>query len=190
MSGVEFNPFTGTFDFVGGGSGSSFDPYSTYSCESDVHVGDAVRIREIVSGSAVLCRAIATTHQDSAVIGICVEKISANQCKVSHSSTPEIYTDLDLYNDYYLSDEIYGKIEPFKPITTDQFPVWYLDIYQHAGYIQPYYPDLPLGQSSIVIRVGNAISDKMFLFDRYERTVAQASEFSESDRLAYSLIFG
>lgn len=111
-------------------------------CESNVFVGAAVVMRP--DGVAKL--AIATSYADANVIGIVNFKNSSVLCDIRFfGATEEIFNNLDVAEEYYLSDSTPGAIVP-----TSQAPLT-------TGHIR--------------IKLGQPFSSKQFVFVKGERII-------------------
>ena len=81
-------------------------------CESNVAVGDAVRML----ATGIARRAIADSVTNSNVLGIAIKKVTATICNVRVAGiTEEIYTGLDVTAEYFLSESVDGGITTTPP---------------------------------------------------------------------------
>lgn len=137
-----------------------------HPCEPDVYVGAVVYMDKTATPvpiidwvpiasadplmqftyAPIVGNAIASVPGKSRPIGICIAKDDAtNTCTVTKSVTGNIYTGLDVVPDYFLSGDVAG------------------------GMVKE--EDLALAPGSYKVRVGHAITDKKFLYDRGDRTL-------------------
>lgn len=101
------------------------------ACDSSVYVGAAVYLI-ISNGSVKAFNAIATTPETSNVFGIVESKPSSNICKIRFGGiTESIFVNLNLAQEYYLSDLIAGHI-----VSEDNQPVQIGSVLVKIG--QPY----------------------------------------------------
>jgi len=84
-------------------------------CDASVYVGAAVRMTDL----GVAVNALADSIDNSNVLGIVEEKLSAVKCKIRISGLSEsIYSGLDVTKEYYLHDVVEGLISTFIPIAS------------------------------------------------------------------------
>lgn len=86
-------------------------------CDSSVYIGAAV----VMQANGVAKNAIATNYADSNVIGIAESKTSSTLCDIRFfGATSAIFNNLDVAQEYYLSDTIPGGLVPTAqaPLTT------------------------------------------------------------------------
>ncbi len=111
---LKFNPFTGTFDFVGGGTNTTTTDSSViedFPCDLSVAVGDAVYIDTNIAYQGKADDA-ATTN----IIGIVESKSSSILCNIRTSGkTLGVFTLLDETKEYFLSATIAGGIVDYVP---------------------------------------------------------------------------
>ena len=86
-------------------------------CDPSVYVGAAV----VMQANGTAKNAIATNYSDSNVIGIAESKTSSNLCDIRFfGATSAIFNNLDVAQEYYLSDTVPGGLVPTAqaPLTT------------------------------------------------------------------------
>ena len=149
-----------------GADGDASISNRTMACEPEVYVGAAVYIKKenilesnldewdslssikIISYSTydeVLALALADNISTSRVIGIVDSKNSSESCELRLIGiTSEIFLGLDVYTDYYLSDSSAGDLVP-----------------EHLK---------PTASGSVIVRLGQPVSDTEFVFDRGQLT--------------------
>lgn len=113
---------------------------SDVNCYESVYIGAAVYIE---SGTNKATNAIATSSNTSNVIGIVEAKSTTTLCSIRVvGSTGSIFTGLDVTKEYYLSETVAGLIG-----TT-----------------------VPSASGSIVLRVGQPLTDEKFVVVKGTRT--------------------
>ncbi len=111
-------------------------------CDPTVYVGAAL----CMTANGTAKNAIATSYADSNVIGIAENKTASDKVDIRFfGATGEIYNNLDVAQEYYLSDLIAGAIVP-----TSQAPLT-------SGHIR--------------IKLGQPFSAKEFVFSKGERII-------------------
>ena len=166
ISVTESPPGTFTITNTGGAGDSGIVLYNV-PCETDVYVKSAVRMKvdAVVltmddwtdlasltsmsyspSSTTLAANALADTYANSNVLGICINKPSANLCDIRLSgSTADIFTGLDVTEEYYLSDTVPGEI-----VKT---------------------PDAPTDPGTVLLKIGQPYSDLKFVVFKGERIV-------------------
>jgi hypothetical protein len=112
---IKFNPFTGTFDFVGSSTTTSSSDYNVIEdvdCDASVAIGDAV----YMNGIGVAVRSQANSFSNGNFIGIAYQKPTSTTCHVLLSGlSPAIYGGLLENSIYYIDDSTAGGITSTAP---------------------------------------------------------------------------
>lgn len=111
-------------------------------CENIVYIGAAV----VMQNSGIAKLAIATSYENSNVIGIVETKTAQDRCDIRFMGvSAKIFSNLNVGEEYYLSDSIPGLIVPT--------------------------PQAPLTSGHVRIKLGQPFSSSEFVFIKGERII-------------------